>query len=86
MGSEEWVPCSPYQYVCKKCKSSTGGYLERVGPDMICSCGGKYILDPVVMNCLHSRLGPIRGIDFKYRRCLDCNTLFKVIDGDLNNG
>ena len=77
MRPEKLVLYSPYQYFCKKCKSSTGGSLERVGSDLICSCGGKYILDPVVMNCLHSRLGPIRGIGFKYRRCLDCNTLTK---------
>jgi hypothetical protein len=77
VGFEKLVQCTPYQYVCRKCKCSTGGHLERVGSDLKCSCGGKIIFDPIVMNCKHLRLGPERGNDFKYRRCLDCNTLMK---------
>lgn len=71
---------SPYQYLCRKCKCSTGGNLERIGLDLKCSCGGIFILDPVTMTCEHSRLGPVRGINFKYRRCLDCNGLTKPED------
>lgn len=77
---EKFVMASPYQYVCTKCKVCTGGYWERTGDDLKCSCGAKLRPDPLTMDCLHLRLGANRGQNAEFRRCLDCGTLMKKID------
>lgn len=81
-GWDNPVLCSPFQYVCNKCKGITGGYLKRVDKELKCSCGGEFVLDEIVINCRHSRLAPSRGEGSKYRRCLDCNSLTKARSGD----
>lgn len=73
--------CVPFQYICEKCNCCTGSYLERIGPDLKCSCGGTFVLDNVVMECLHLKVREIKGSHSGLIRCLGCNSLVKEESG-----